>query len=318
MVNQAGPRSSRDVIAPQTSPDWNLAAPAASRSDPDRTSPTRSPMSRHTLRSPEDLERQRATKSLWEAGDFGLIAKFNEATAAEFLSRLSFAPSSRVLDLACGSGNLALLTARAGCITSGVDLASNLVVQAQARARARQLPIDFQEADLESLPYPEAHFEVVLSLFGLMFATRPEVATAELMRVCRPGGLIALAHWAPEGFVAECLRLIQSRRPGVADWTGPLAWGDEAVVRQRLGSQVEELRCTPRVARLRYPFTPGQTVEFFRRYYGPIVRAFEGLSGDEAQELQHDLENLYHGHNRSRDGVTEIEAPYLEIVATRR
>jgi SAM-dependent methyltransferase len=275
-------------------------------------------MSRHPLRSSEDLERQRATKSLWEAGDFGLIAKFNESTAAEFIARLNFAPSCRVLDLACGSGNLALLTARAGCITSGVDLASNLVVQAQARARARQLVIDFQEADLESLPFADAHFEVVLSLFGLMFSPRPEVATAELIRVCRPGGLIALAHWNPQGFVAECLHLIQRYRPAVADWTGPLAWGEEEIVRQRLGSQVEELRCTPRVARLRYPFTPSQTVEFFRRYYGPMVRAFEGLSGEEEQQLQHELETVYHLHNRSRDGATEIEAPYLEIVATRK
>lgn len=317
MVNRRRNGSARAVIARQNSANWTLDAPS-SRSEPGRPSLSRSPMSRHSLRSPEDVERQRITKSLWEAGDFGLIAKFNEGTAAEFLSRLHFAPTSRVLDLACGSGNLALLTARAGCITSGVDLASNLVVQAQARARARQLTIDFQEADLESLPYPEAHFEVVLSLFGLMFAARPDVATAEVMRVCRSGGLIALAHWAPEGFVAECLRLIQRYRPGVADWTGPLAWGDEGVVRERLGDQVEELRCTPRMARLRYPFTPGQTVEFFRRYYGPMVRAFEGLSGEEEQQLQHDLENLYHQYNRSRDGVTEIEAAYLEIVATRQ
>ena len=267
--------------------------------------------------SPEQLLRSRA-KAVWESGDFGVVARYNEPAAAEFMSRLPLQPGARVLDLACGTGNLALLAARAGCVTAGLDLAANLITQARARAAAERLPLAFTEGDAEALPYPDASFDFVVSMFGVMFTPRPERAATEFLRVCRPGGTVALANWTPEGFIGENFRVVGRHVPPPAGGVSPLLWGDEATVRARLGGHVSELRLVRRIARLRYPFPPAQTVDFFRQFYGPTLRAFAALDAAGQAQLHSDLENMFSTHNRSRHGVTEVEAEYLEVVATRQ
>jgi len=142
--------------------------------------------------------RQKAT---WESGDFGQIARSIETAAEEFMGRQPLKNGSQVLDVACGTGNLAVIAARRSCSVSGIDIASNLISQARARAAAENLRIDFQEADAEALPFADSQFDLVVGMFGVMFAPRPEVAAAELRRVTRPGGQIALANWTPEGFI---------------------------------------------------------------------------------------------------------------------
>ena len=131
-------------------------------------------------------------KATWMTGDFGRIAKGYEAGAAEFVRRLGFAAGTRILDVACGTGNLALPAARAGASVTGVDIATNLLDQARTRAATEGVLVKFDEGDAERLPYPDASFDAVISMFGVMFAPRPELAAAELLRVCRPGGTIAL------------------------------------------------------------------------------------------------------------------------------
>src|SRR5262249_32500872 len=133
-------------------------------------------------------------KATWTAGDFGLVARSYESGAAEFVRRLGLVPGTRVLDVACGTGNLAVPAARTGAEVTGVDIATNLLEQARARAAAEGLAVRFNEGDAEKLPYPDAGFETVISMFGVMFAPRPELAAAQLLRVCRPGGTIALAN----------------------------------------------------------------------------------------------------------------------------
>src|SRR6266403_1981292 len=139
--------------------------------------------------------RQKAT---WESGDFGQIARTIESVAEEFMARQPLNPGSRVLDVACGTGNLAVLAARRGCVVSGIDIAGNLIDQARARAAAAGLQIDFKQGDVEALPFADCQFDLVVSTFGVMFAPRPNVAAAELLRVTRPGGQVALANWTPE------------------------------------------------------------------------------------------------------------------------
>jgi SAM-dependent methyltransferase len=267
--------------------------------------------------SPEQILRSRS-KAVWESGDFGLVARYNELAAEEFMSRLPLKPGHRVLDLACGTGNLAVLAARAGCVTAGLDLATNLIVQARHRAAMERLPLAFTEGDAEELPYPDSSFDFVVSMFGVMFTPRPERAAAEFVRVCRPGGTIALANWTPEGFIGENFRVVGRHVSPPAGGVSPLLWGDEATVRARLGDHVSELRLTRRIARLRYPFPPAQTVDFFRQFYGPTVRAFASLDSAGQGRLHADLETMFQTHNRSGDGVTEVEAEYLEVVAILR
>src|SRR5262245_28822751 len=135
--------------------------------------------------------RQKAT---WESGDFGQIAKLIVPVAEEFMSRVDLKRGSKVLDAACGNGNLAVIAARRGCVTSGLDIASNLIAQARERARQESLDIDYIEGDAEAMPYPDATFDVVVSMYGVMFAPRPERVASELQRVVKPGGLIAMAN----------------------------------------------------------------------------------------------------------------------------
>src|ERR1044072_4123544 len=156
--------------------------------------------------NPEMESLKTRLKAMWMTGDFGQIAKHNETSAEEFISRLALKPGVSLLDVACGSGNLSIPAARAGAIVTGVDIATNLLEQARARAASEGLTIQFDEGDAENLPYADAAFELVVTMFGAMFAPRPERVAAELVRVCRPGGRIAMASWTPDGFIGQMFK----------------------------------------------------------------------------------------------------------------
>lgn len=258
-------------------------------------------------------------KATWMAGDFGLIAKGYETGAAEFVRRLGFTPGTGVLDVACGTGNLSLPAARTGADVTGVDIATNLLEQARALAAAEGLAARFDEGDAEKLPYPDASFDAVISMFGVMFAPRPDLAAAELLRVCRSGGRIALANWTPGGFIGQMFKTIAGHVAPPAGVPSPIQWGDEAKVRERLGGGTIDLRMTPRLIALEFPFGPAEVVEFWRVYYGPTNRAFEALAADPPKQaaLRTDLEQLWSGQNRAPGGTTRVESEYLEVTATR-
>lgn len=257
-------------------------------------------------------------KGTWESGDFGEVAKFITVDAQEFMARLALQPGSRVLDAACGTGNLAVIAARSGCITSGLDIASNLVAQARDRAKRESLSIDFIEGDAEDMPYADETFDVVVSMYGVMFAPRPERIVTELHRVLKPGGLLALANWSPDGFIGKMFTVFARHLPPPAGFPSPLLWGDETVVRARLASTTENLRVTRRISPMRFPFDPAGTVEFFRRYYGPTRRAFETLGPAAQNSLRRDLVELQSRHNVSTSpNETETPSEYLEIHARR-
>jgi len=258
-------------------------------------------------------------KATWESGDFGQIARSIEDIAELFMVRQLVERGSIVLDAACGTGNLAVLAARRGGVVSGIDIASNLIAQARERAAAEGLQIDFQEADAEALPFPSAKFDLVVSMFGVMFAPRPNVVAAELYRVTRPGGQIALANWTPEGFIGKMFKIFKAHLPPPpAGIPSPMGWGEEATVSARLRHGFTDLRLTRRIALMRYPFPPAETVEFFRQYYGPTLRAFASLDASAQDALRKDLVELQSSNNISTDpGTTEVAAEYLEVKATR-
>ena len=258
---------------------------------------------------------QARSRALWEAGDFGVIARYTAPAAAEFVGRLELESGARCLDLACGTGNVACPAARAGCRVTGVDLVGSLVAQARARAAADGLDVEFVEGDVEKLPFPDHAFDVVASMFGIMFAPRPEVAVAEMRRVCRPGGRIALAHWTPEGLIGENFRIVARHVPPAPNAAWPLHWGDEPTVRRLLGHGVSGLTFARRVATIRYPFPPSQAVHFLRQFYGPTLRAFAALDAAGQARLHGELEELFRRRNRATrcDACTELDAEYLEV-----
>ena len=258
-------------------------------------------------------------KATWMAGDFGLIAKSYAPGATEFVDRLGLTTGDRVLDVACGTGNLAIPAAHTGAHVTGVDIATNLLDQARRRANGEGLQIQFEEGDAEQLPYGDSSFDAVISMFGVMFAPRPELVASELVRVARPGGSIALANWTPTGFIGQMFKLTGSHVPPPAGMPSPLGWGDEATVRERLQANVAELRCTPRMITFTFPFAGAELVEFWRLYYGPTNRAFAALdaSPDKQAALRRDLEALWTRNNQATDGSTLVPSEYLETVAIR-
>ena len=256
-------------------------------------------------------------KATWMAGDYGTVAQYLEPGALEFFAQLEITPGARVLDVGCGAGQLALPAARAGAVVTGVDIATNLIEQARARAAAEGLAIQFDEGDAEELPYEDGSFDVVLSLIGAMFAPRPARVAAELVRVCRPGGRIVMANWTPGGIIGQMFKINGRHVPPPAGMPSPVLWGDEAAVRERLREGITELRLTRRLYPFKYPFSPPEVVEFFRTYYGPTLRAFAVLDSGGQAALRRDLEQLWSAHNHAADGTTHIESEYLEAIATR-
>jgi SAM-dependent methyltransferase len=257
-------------------------------------------------------------KATWMSGDYGHFATYLESGALEFLSRINVEPGARILDVACGAGQTAIPMSRAGAKVTGVDIASNLIEQARARAQAENLDARFDEGDAEMLPYDDGSFDLVVSLIGAMFAPRPELVTAELKRVCRPGGKIIMGNWTPTGFVGQMFKIHGKHVPPPAVMPPPVKWGDEETVRERFNDGISHLKLSRRLYPFRYPFPPSEVVEFFRTYYGPSHKAFAALDAEKQSALRRELEQLWTGHNTTTDGTTSIDSEYLEVVAIRQ
>jgi SAM-dependent methyltransferase len=267
--------------------------------------------------TPDFAQLKSGMKASWMAGDFGQIANYTARIAEEFVERIGIKPGSRVLDVACGTGNTALPAARTGASVTGVDIAPNLLEQARKRAAAEGLEIRFEEGDAEDLPYSDQSFDVVLTMFGAMFAPRPDVVAAELVRVCKPGGLIAMANWTSESFVGRTFQATAKMVPPPPGVPPPVLWGNEQTVRQRFAKGVSSLSMTRQNMEFLYPFPPKETVAFFRQYFGPTQVAFSRLDQAGQTALAAQLEALWTEYNTANDGSTRIEGEYLDVHAIR-
>jgi len=269
------------------------------------------------------LERQTGLDELktrlrdtWMTGDYGRFSRYMERDAEAFYRRLPIKPGAQLLDVGCGAGQLSLIAARAGARVTGCDIASNWLVQARRSAAAEGLSVVFEEGDAEALPYGNGTFDAVASLIGAIFAPRPERVAAELTRVCRPGGIIAMANWTGPGFVGQMFKTI-AKHIAPSGMPSPVLWGDEPTVRERLGSGVATLECSSHLYELSYPFSPADVVEFFRANYGPMTRAFASIGEEAQRQLRDELTGLWSRHNRTTDGTTRVDAEYLQVVAVR-
>jgi len=257
-------------------------------------------------------------RDTWMDGNYDYFSRFMESSAVEFLDRVRAKEGETLLDVACGSGQVALVAARRGVRVTGIDIAANAIAAAIGRAEAEGLDARFDVGDAEAMPYPDGSFDVVVSLFGAMFAPRPDMVSDELLRVCRPGGRIAMGNWTREGFVGQMLKTI-ARFVAPPGMPSPLLWGDESTVRGRLGPFLSDLKMTRVNYRFNYPFAPSEVVEFFRKNYGPMTRAFASLDAERQGQLKADLVALWTANNRSKDGAhTIVDAEYLEVVGVTR
>jgi SAM-dependent methyltransferase len=258
--------------------------------------------------------RQQAT---WASGDFAIIGTTLQIVGENLCEAIDLRAGERVLDVACGNGNATLAAARRFARVTGADYVPSLLEKAKARANAEALSIDFVEADAEALPFDDGSFDAVLSTYGVMFAPNHAAAAGELLRVCRSGGRIGLANWTPTGAIGAMLRLVGRHVPPPAGLQSPSLWGKREHLAELFGDKVSSLEVTHRDFNFRYE-SPAHMIDIFRRFYGPVHKAFAALDQKGQEALDRDLDTLLREHNRGGTSSLVIPADYLEVVAVRR
>lgn len=254
---------------------------------------------------------------IWSAGDFAVVATGSVIVGEELCEAADIVPDEAVLDVACGSGNTTLAAARrAWGNTVGVDYVPELLERGRTRASAERLEVEFVEGDAERLPFDDASFDVVLSTFGVMFAPDQERAAVELLRVCRPGGRIALASWTPDGLVGQVMRAMSKYVPPTPGVAPPVLWGTEERLRELLADGVSGLEVASRELAFRFR-SADHWLEFFGTYFGPVKMAIEMLDEASAEALAADAKAIVERFNRAGDRALVAPGEYLEVVATR-
>jgi SAM-dependent methyltransferase len=257
-------------------------------------------------------------RAIWDSGDYGDVARRLVAEIGEVVvERAGIGPGMEVLDVACGTGNATIPAARAGAAhVTGLDLAPSLVEQARERAEAAGVDIDLVVGDCESLPFADASFDRVVSAIGIQFAPRHEATAAELMRVCRPGGIIVLANWTPEGFIGRFFKVLSGYMPALPDFASPPPkWGSEEHVEDMLGGGAE-IRFERRSVVFGHE-SPAAFIDYFAEVYGPLLAARAATEADGRwEDLRADLIALCEQSNTDASGFA-VPSEYLVVTARR-
>jgi SAM-dependent methyltransferase len=260
---------------------------------------------------------KRRQQLTWSSGDYSMIASRIHFVAEQLAASADLRAGSNVLDVATGSGNAAIAAARSGATVTGIDYVPSLLETGRARVEAEGLDVTFREGDAEDLPVASGSFDAVLSVFGVMFAPDQPKAAGELLRACRGGGTIALASWRPDGFIGEMFRTIGAHVPPPAGLASPMRWGVEDNLKELFGSGVSSIASVERTFVFRFR-SPEEFTGFFRRWYGPTLKAFEALDENGRAALAQDLSDLARKWNTSSDpGSIAIPSTYLETIARR-
>jgi SAM-dependent methyltransferase len=266
-----------------------------------------------------------ANRELWEKGDFTRIAESMRESGEALVAELGIAEGLKVLDLGCGDGTTALPEAQLGADVLGVDIAANLVAAGNARAQAMGLTnCRFQEGDASDLSgLDDESFDLVVSIFGAMFAPRPYDVAKEMVRVTKPGGRIVMGNWIPNDptLVAQILRISASYSPPPPEgFVSPMTWGveDEVIARFTAAGVPEDRISFQRdTYTFNYPGSPSELVAEFKSYYGPTMNAFAAATADGREaDLQAELEGLFNEQNTSED-ATSIPATFLRVTVQR-
>ena len=257
--------------------------------------------------------RQQAT---WASGDFGRVGVTLQVVGESLCEAVDLTSNDKVLDVAAGNGNASLAAARRFADVTSTDYVPELLEQGKRRAEADGLPMTFQVADAENLPFDDASFDVVLSTYGVMFAPNQEKTASELARVTKPGGRIGLANWTPDGFIGELFRIVGKFVPPPAGLSSPALWGTEARIKELFGARAGAIRCETKQFNFRYK-SPEHWIEIFRNYYGPTHKVFAALDADGQAKFHQALLELLERRNRGGRESLIVPADYLEVVIRR-
>jgi ubiquinone/menaquinone biosynthesis C-methylase UbiE len=252
----------------------------------------------------------------WSTGNYAVVGTTLQIVGETLCESLDLRPGAQVLDVAAGNGNATLAAARRWCDVISTDYVRTLLEAGRARALAEGHRIDFQEADAEALPYPDASFDAVLSVFGVMFTPHQEKAAHELARVCKPGGRIGLANWTPDSLIGQVFKTIGKYVPPAPGVKSPALWGTQPRLQDLFGDDVKSIRTTSRDFVFRYR-SPQHWLDVFRTYYGPMNKTYAALDAALQESLTRDLLDLLARHNRSGDQTLAAPSAYLEVVIDR-
>ncbi|HEX7076942.1 MAG TPA: class I SAM-dependent methyltransferase [Candidatus Eisenbacteria bacterium] len=275
------------------------------------------PHSKLSDRPKPDLEaiktRQQAT---WASGDFGQVGVRLQIVGESLCEAVDLLSTDTVLDVAAGNGNASLAAARRFADVTSTDYVPALLEEGRRRAEADQLPVKFQVADAENLPFPNGSFDVVLSTYGVMFAPNQDRAASEMLRVTKPGGRIGLANWTPDGFIGRLFDVVTEFVPPPPGLRSPMAWGTETRLVELFGPQASDIRTERKSYMFRYR-SAEHWIEFFRAYYGPTLKAFAALDAEGQKGLHAALLKLLDSWARPNGGALVVPGTYLEVVVTK-
>lgn len=249
----------------------------------------------------------------WSSGDYAVVGTTLQIVGESLCEALDLRAGERVLDVAAGNGNATLAAARRWCDVVSTDYVPALLERGRGRASAEGLPVQFEQADAENLPYTDHSFDVVLSTFGVMFTPDQDKAAAEMARVCKPGGRVGLANWTPASFVGELFKTMGRYLPPAAGVKSPALWGTEARLRELFGERLDTITIERRNFAFRYR-NAAHWLEVFRTFYGPMHKAFGALDAEKQEALSDDLIALAERFNRATDGTLVAPSEYIEVV----
>jgi ubiquinone/menaquinone biosynthesis C-methylase UbiE len=255
-------------------------------------------------------------QAAWSTGNYAVVGTTLQIVGENLAEAADVRAGERVLDVAAGNGNASLAAARHFADVTSTDYVPALLEQGRRRAEADRLPITFQVADAEALPFPDASFDVVLSTFGVMFAPNQERAASELLRVAKPGGRISLANWTPEGFIGDLFQVMKGFAPPPPGLRSPMEWGRETRLVELFGPQATDIRTQRKTYTFRYR-SAEHWIEVFRTYYGPTHKAFAALDAEGQQALHAALLELLGRWRRGNGAGLLVPGEYLEVVVTK-
>jgi ubiquinone/menaquinone biosynthesis C-methylase UbiE len=255
-------------------------------------------------------------QAAWGSGDYAIVGTTLQIVGEMLCEAVDLRSGRLVLDVAAGNGNATLAAARRFAEVVSTDYVGALLEHGRRRAEAERLPVTFQEADAENLPFADDNFDVVLSTFGVMFAPNHQQAARELTRVCRRGGKIGLANWTPDSFIGQLFKTIGKYVPPAPGVKSPALWGDRTYLDTLFASNVT-IAAESRTFAFRYR-SPAHWISIFRDYYGPVVKAFAAIDPPAREALEIDLRGLIDQFNVARDGTMVVPSEYLEIVIAKK
>ena len=256
-------------------------------------------------------------QAAWSSGDYAVLGTTLQIVGEQLAEAMDLRAGATVLDIAAGNGNATLAAARRWCDVTSTDYVEALLARGRKRAEAEGLAVSFQQADAEALPFADKTFDAVMSTFGAMFSPDQSRTASEMLRVCKSGGRIGLANWTPDGFIGQMFKTIGKHLPPPAGVKSPALWGTSEWMEKAFRPEASALVVETRNFMFRYR-SAQHFLDVFRRYYGPMLKAFEALDERGRAALAADIVVLIGRFNRSGDDTIVVPGAYLEVVVTRR